>query len=70
MMSVRLRLVVPDAADAELDRAAQEGNKSKAKVMRTALALYLLARGRIKLGQKLALLDRRSGKLETEIVGP
>jgi metal-responsive CopG/Arc/MetJ family transcriptional regulator len=68
-MSVRLNVVLSDDLNCEIDKAAEETESNKSEIIRKALQLYLAARAGKQRGLKLGLVEPKSDKLQTEIVG-
>lgn len=68
-MSVRLNVVLSDELSREIDQAAEETESNKSEILREALQLYLAARDGKRRGLKLGVIEPKSGKLQTEIVG-
>ena len=68
-MSVRFNVVLSDDLNREIDQAAEETESSKIEILRKALQLYLAARDGSRKGLKLGLVEPKSEKLQTEIVG-
>ena len=68
-MSVRFNVVLSDDLNREIDQAAAETESSKSEILRKALQLYLAARDGSRKGLKLGLVEPKSEKLQTEIVG-
>lgn len=68
-MSVRFNVVLSDDLNREIDRAADEAETNKSEILRKALQLYLAARDGKQRGLKLGLVEPKSQKLETEIIG-
>ena len=68
-MSVRFNVVLSDDLNREIDQAVKESETSKSEVLRKALQLYLAARDGARRGFKLGLIEPKTGKLQTEIVG-
>ncbi len=67
-MSARFTLVLSDALNAAIEREASETN-SKSEIIRKALQLYLAAKAGERRDLKLALVDRKTDQLRTEIIG-
>jgi predicted transcriptional regulator len=68
-MSVRFNVVLSDDLNREIDKAAAETETNKSEILRKALQLFLAAReGKLR-GLKLGLVDPKTEKLQTEIVG-
>ena len=68
-MSVRFNVVLSDDLNREIDKAADETETNKSDILRKALQLFLAAReGKLR-GLKLGLVEPKSEKLLTEIVG-
>jgi len=68
-MSVRLNVVLSDDLNREIDEAAAATESNKSEIIRKALQLFLAARDGKKRGLKLGLVEPRTEKLQTEIVG-
>lgn len=68
-MSVRLNVVLSDDLNREIDQAVEETKSSKSELLRKALQLYLAALDGRRRGLKLCLVEPKSEKLQTEIVG-
>jgi len=68
-MSVRFNVVLSDDLNREVDQAVVETESSKSEIIRKALQLYLAAREGSKRGLKLGLVEPKTHKLQTEIVG-
>lgn len=68
-MSVRFNVVLSDDLNREIDQAVKESETSKSEVLRKALQLYLAARDGARRGFTLGLVEPKTGKLQTEIVG-
>ncbi|GKT25080.1 MULTISPECIES: ribbon-helix-helix protein, CopG family [Comamonadaceae] len=68
-MSVRFNVVLSDDLNREIDRAAQETETNKSEILRKALQLFLTAREGKQRGLKLGLVEPKTEKLQTEIVG-
>lgn len=68
-MSVRFNVVLSDDLNREIDKAAEETESNKSEILRKALQLYLAARDGKLRGLKLGLVEPKSEKLQTEIVG-
>ncbi len=68
-MSVRFNVVLSDDLNREIDQAVAESETSKSEILRKALQLYLAARDGNRRGLKLGLVESKTGKLQTEIVG-
>ena len=68
-MSVRLNVLLSDDLDREIDLAAEETESSKSEILRKALQLFLAARDGKKRGLKVGLVEPKSEKLQTEIIG-
>ncbi len=66
---IRFNVTLSDDLNREIDKAAEETETNKSVILRKALTLYLAAlEGKAK-GLKLGLIDPKTQKLETEIVG-
>lgn len=68
-MSVRFNVVLSDDLNREIDQAVEESETSKSEILRKALQLYLAAREGSRRGLKLGLVEPKTEKLQTEIVG-
>jgi predicted transcriptional regulator len=68
-MSVRFNVVLSDELNREIDKAADETETNKSEILRKALQLFLAARDGKKRGLKVGLVEPKSEKLQTEIVG-
>jgi metal-responsive CopG/Arc/MetJ family transcriptional regulator len=68
-MSVRFNVVLSDDLNHEIDKAAEETESNKSEILRKALQLYLAAREGKQRGLKLGLVEPKTDKLQTEIVG-
>lgn len=68
-MGVRLNVILSDDLNQEIDRAVEETESSKSEILRKALQLYLVARDGKQRGLKLGLVDSKTEKLLTEIIG-
>ncbi len=68
-MSVRLNIVLSDELNQEIEQAARATESNKSEILRKALQLYLAARDGKKRGLKLGLVEPKTEKLQTEIVG-
>ena len=68
-MSVRFNVVLSDDLNRAIDRVVEESESSKSEVLRKALQLYLAARDGARRGLKLGLVEPKTEKLQTEIVG-
>ncbi len=68
-MSVRFNVVLSDDLNREIDEAVQKSETSKSEILRKALQLYLAAREGKERGLKLYLVESKTDKLQTEIVG-
>lgn len=68
-MSVRFNVVLSDDLNREIDRAAEETETNKSEILRKALQLFLAAREGKQRGLKLGLVEPKTEKLQTEIVG-
>jgi predicted transcriptional regulator len=68
-MSVRFNVVLSNDLNREIDKVAAETETNKSEILRKALQLFLAAReGKLR-GLKLGLVDPKTEKLQTEIVG-
>lgn len=68
-MSVRLNVVLSDDLNREIDKAAEAAETNKSEIIRKALQLFLVARDGKQRGLKFGLVEPKSEKLQTEIVG-
>jgi metal-responsive CopG/Arc/MetJ family transcriptional regulator len=68
-MSVRFNVVLSDDLNRAIDQAVLESETSKSEILRKALQLYLAARDGSRRGLKLGLVEPKTEKLQTEIVG-
>jgi len=68
-MSVRFNVVLSDELNREIDRVAAEAETNKSEIFRKALQLYLAAREGKQRGLKLGLVEPKTDKLQTEIIG-
>lgn len=68
-MSVRFNVVLSDELNREIDKAAEETESNKSEILRKALQLYLAARDGKRRGLKLGLVEPKTDKMQTEIVG-
>jgi len=68
-MSVRFNVVLSDDLNRAIDRAAEEAETNKSEILRKALQLFLAAREGKQRGLKLGLVEPKSEKLQTEIIG-
>ena len=68
-MSVRFNVVLSDDLNREVDQVVRETESSKSEILRKALQLYLAARAGSQRGLKLGLVEPKTEKLQTEIVG-
>lgn len=68
-MSVRFNVVLSDDLNREIDKAVEETESSKSEILRKALQLYLAARAGKQRGLKVGLVEPKTEKLQTEIVG-
>ena len=68
-MSVRFNVVLSEELNREIDKAAEETESNKSEILRKALQLYLAARDGKRRGLKLGLIEPKTEKLQTEIVG-
>lgn len=68
-MSIRFQMVLSDDLNREIDQAVAESESSKSEILRKALQLYLAARNGSRRGLKLGLVEPKTEKLHTEIVG-
>jgi predicted transcriptional regulator len=68
-MSARFSIVMSDELNRDLDTAAEESETTKSEIFRKALQLFLAARDGNRRGLKLGLIDPKTEKMQTEIVG-
>jgi predicted transcriptional regulator len=68
-MSVRFNVVLSDELNRAIDQAAEETETNKSEILRKALQLFLAAREGKQRGLKLGLVEPKTEKLQTEIVG-
>jgi metal-responsive CopG/Arc/MetJ family transcriptional regulator len=68
-MSVRFNVVLSDDLNREIDRVAKEAETNKSEIFRKALQLYLAAREGKQRGLKLGLVEPKTDRLQTEIIG-
>ena len=68
-MSVRMNMVLSDELNREIENAASESETTKSEILRKALQLYLAAREGKQRGLKVGLVEPKTEKLQTEIVG-
>ena len=68
-MSVRFNVVLSDDLNHKIDDAAEETESNKSEILRKALQLHLAARDGKRRGLKLGLVEPKTNKLQTEIVG-
>ncbi len=68
-MSIRFQMILSDDLNREIDQAVAESGSSKSEILRKALQLYLAARDGSRRGLKLGLVEPKTEKLQTEIVG-
>ncbi len=68
-MSVRFNVVLSDDLNRELDKAAEDGETNKSEILRKAITLYLAARDGRRRGLKIGLVEPKTQKMETEIIG-
>jgi len=68
-VSVRLRVVLSDDLNRDLDAAAEKSASDKGEILRKAIQLYLAAKEGKDKGLRLGLIDPWSGEMKTEIVG-
>lgn len=68
-MSARLNVILSDDLNREIDRVAAESETNKSEILRKALQLFLAAREGTQRGLKLGLVEPKSQKLQTEIIG-
>lgn len=68
-MSVRFNVVLSDDLNRAIDQAAEETETNKSEILRKALQLFLAAREGKQRGLKLGLVEPKTEKLQTEIIG-
>jgi predicted transcriptional regulator len=68
-MSVRFNVVLSDELNRAIDQAAEETETNKSEILRKALQLFLAAQEGKQRGLKLGLVEPKTEKLQTEIVG-
>ncbi len=68
-MSVRLNIVLSDDLNKEIDRVSEKTESSKSDILRKALQLYLAALDGKDRGLKLGLIEPKTNKVQTEIIG-
>ena len=68
-MSVRFNVVLSDDLNRELDKAAEDSETNKSEILRKAITLYLAARDGHRRGLKIGLVEPKTQKMETEIIG-
>jgi predicted transcriptional regulator len=68
-MAIRFNVTLSDDLNQEIDQVVAETESSKAEILRKALQLFLAAREGKSKGLKLGLVDAKTDKLQTEIVG-
>jgi len=68
-MSIRFNVVLSDDLNREIDKAAAETETNKSEILRKALQLFLVAREGKQRGLKLGLVEPKTERLQTEIVG-
>jgi predicted transcriptional regulator len=68
-MSVRFNVVLSDDLNRAIDKAAEETETNKSEILRKALQLFLAAREGKQRGLKLGLVEPKTERLQTEIVG-
>lgn len=68
-MGVRLNVVLSADLNRAIDEAAAESETNKSEILRKALQLYLAAREGKQRGLKLGLVEPKTDKLQTEIIG-
>lgn len=68
-MSVRFNVVLSNDLNHALDQAAAESETNKSEILRKAITLYLAAREGNRRGLKVGLVEPKTHKLETEIIG-
>lgn len=69
IMSARFNVVLSDDFNREIDDAAEEAETKKSEIIRKALQLYLAARAGRSRGLELGLVDPKTNRLQTEIIG-
>ena len=68
-MIARFNVVMSDELNRAIDTAAEESETTKSEIFRKALQLFLAARDGNRRGLKLGLVDPKTEKMQTEIVG-
>ena len=68
-MSARFNVVLSDDLNQAIDLAVRESESTKSEILRKALQLYLAARDGSQRGLKLGLIDPKTEKMQTEIIG-
>jgi metal-responsive CopG/Arc/MetJ family transcriptional regulator len=68
-MSVRFNVVLSDELSREVDKAVEESESNKSELIRKALHLYLAARDGQRRGLRVGLIEPKSERMQTEIVG-
>lgn len=68
-MSVRMNIVLSDELSREIEKAAAESESNKSEILRKSLQLFLAARDGKRQGLKVGLVDPKTQKLQTEIIG-
>ncbi|NVD97008.1 transcriptional regulator [Massilia sp. BJB1822] len=68
-MAVHLNIVLSDDLNREINRVAAEAETNKSEVLRKALQLYFVAHDGKQRGLKIGLVEPKSEKQQTEIIG-
>jgi metal-responsive CopG/Arc/MetJ family transcriptional regulator len=66
---IRFNLSISDELNGAIDKAAAESETNKSEIIRKALQLYLAAKDGAARGLKLGLVDPKTQKVDTEIIG-
>ena len=68
-MSVRFNVVLSDDLNREIDKVAKDAETNKSEILRKALQLFLAAHEGKRQGLKIGLVEPKTDKLKTEIIG-
>ena len=68
-MSVRFNVVLSNDLNRELYRAAEDSETNKSEILRKAITLYLAVKNGHRHGLKIGLVEPKTQKMETEIIG-
>ena len=68
-MSARFNVVLSDELNSAIDAVVTASETTKSEILRKALQLYLAAREGSQRGLQLGLIDPKTKKLQTEIIG-